>query len=177
MSFITTDTSGLARAEKLLKGVPGGFEEAVKRATGRALESARTQAVRSAVETYDTNQAVIRGSIALNKGAGQMISRGSPIELMKFNVSPKGPKRAMVRASVKKRPTTLSRAFVAQMGSGHIGVYERVGASKLPIRLLYSVSAAQMVGEVDVLLDVEEKASETFEKRLAHEVYQVLSRF
>lgn len=171
------DTKELEKARFMLQDKPSEFNKAVKRAQSRAISSARTEAVKEARETYDTKAATLRSSIILKKSEGTMISKGSPMELIKFKVSPNSPNAGSVRASVKKVGGQIGYAFIAQMPNGHIGVYKRTGKRNYPIRQLYSVSTAQMIGEDKVIDKTEKRAKEVFEERLNHEIDRVLTRF
>lgn len=178
MKIFASEVKQLEKASILLANYPNEYKKAVSLARGRALSAARTQAVKSSSKRYDTKSAEIRKSIILNNSNGQMITRGSPLELMKFRVSPKSPgRKSVVQASVKGKGGTIGYAFIGRMPNGHIGVYKRVGQSRYPIKQLYSVSAAQMVGEEVVMGEVEDKAKQVFEERLGHEVDRVISRF
>lgn len=105
--------------------MPRELEIANKRATSRALTAARTQAIKGVRETYDAKSAGLRAAIDLNIDDGTMITRGSPTRLMKFKVSPTSPKRATVKASVKRVGGNIGYAFVARMPNGTVGVFSR----------------------------------------------------
>ena len=80
---------------------------------------------------------------------------------------------------VSTSPTTFSRAFVAQMKSGHIGIFERTGG-KTPtgdaeIRELMGSSVPQMLGNEEVLESLAEKTMAKMDERLEHEVNRILA--
>ena len=76
-------------------------------------------------------------------------------------------------------PTQFMDAFVAQMKSGHIGIFERTGGSTSEgsdaIREIMGSSVAQMVGNQQVAQGLTERAYETFETELDKAVYRILT--
>ena len=76
-------------------------------------------------------------------------------------------------------PTQFMDAFVAQMKSGHIGIFERTGGStsegRDAIREIMGASVAQMVGNQQVAQRLTERAYETFETELDKAVYRILT--
>lgn len=76
-------------------------------------------------------------------------------------------------------PTQFMDAFVAQMKSGHIGIFERTGGSTSEgsdaIREIMGSSVAQMVGNQQVAQRLTEGAYETFETELDKAVYRILT--
>lgn len=76
-------------------------------------------------------------------------------------------------------PTQFMDAFVAQMKSGHIGIFERTGGSTSEgsdaIREIMGSSVAQMVGNQQVAQKLTEGAYQTFESELDKAVYRILT--
>lgn len=150
------------------------LEKALYFAKNRALNTVKTELARGVPKRYDTKQKTIRDRTRVNKDVGEVSVTGSPIRLFKFRVTPTSPRKQLVTASVKRASKSLPNAFVQQMRNGTIGVFERVGKSRYPIRQLYSVSAAQMAGNEEVLEGAMERASIVFDERLSHEIGRLL---
>lgn len=76
-------------------------------------------------------------------------------------------------------PTEFQDAFVAQMKSGHIGIFERTGGSTSEgsdaIREVMGSSVAQMVGKQQVAEKLTEGAYQTFETEMDKAVYRILT--
>ena len=157
-----------------LKNSDKQLEKALYFAKNRALNTVKTELARGVPKKYDTKQKTIRDRTRVNKNTGEVSVKGSPIRLFKFRITPTSPKRQLVTASVKRASKSLPNAFVQQMRNGTIGVFERVGKSRYPIRQLYSVSAPQMAGEEEVLEGAMERASIVFDERLSHEIGRLL---
>lgn len=157
-----------------LKNSDKQLEKALYFAKNRALNTVKTELARGVPKKYDTKQKTIRDRTRVNKNTGEVSVKGSPIRLFKFRVTPTSPRKQLVTASVKRASKSLPNAFVQQMRNGTIGVFERVGKSRYPIRQLYSVSAPQMAGEEEVLEGAMERASIVFDERLSHEIGRLL---
>lgn len=78
-------------------------------------------------------------------------------------------------------PTTFDNAFVAQMKSGHIGIFERTGGKTsggdAEIKELMGSSVPQMLGNDEVRESLAEKTAAKLDERLEHEVNRILSGF
>lgn len=157
-----------------LKNSDKQLEKALYFAKNRALNTVKTELARGVPKKYDTKQKTIRDRTRVNKNTGEVSVKGSPIRLFKFRVTPTSPRKQLVTASVKRASKSLPNAFVQQMRNGTIGVFERVGKSRYPIRQLYSVSAPQMAGNEEVLEGAMERASIVFDERLSHEIGRLL---
>jgi hypothetical protein len=173
----------MERLEEALAEIPEKIPRAAARAINRAAYTARTEAARKAREEYVIKHGDVINTIKIYPASEEdlsasVISRGSVIPLIKFKVSPKQPqpkRKKPLTATVKRgEGGPIARAFTAQMKSGYIGVFQRVGKPRLPIRQLYGPSVPQMLGSRSVSQWVEEKAQETLDKRLEHEISRAL---
>lgn len=76
-------------------------------------------------------------------------------------------------------PTQFMDAFVAQMKSGHIGIFERTGGATSEgsdaIREIMGSSVAQMVGKPQVAEELTKGAYQTFKTELDKAVYHILT--
>jgi len=98
--------------------------------------------------------------------------------LSEFAFSPKKPKRVPVTVEVYKgNKKTLNRgAFVAQMPSGHVGIYERQTDKALPIKSLPGPSVTGLFKANETIYQaVWNKIFETFEQRVDHEFERLLN--
>jgi len=68
-------------------------------------------------------------------------------------------------------------AFIAEMKSGHIGVFRRETSKHLPISEYMGLSAAHMVRETAVAERIQEKALKAVEERVMHEVERILGGY
>lgn len=181
--MIEVSASRLEQAEKLLSHIPGAAPKAVSRAINRAADTARTEMARKVRETYYVNYGDVLATVSIDRArAGQLsariTSRGHALSLIKFRVTPNRPqprRRIPIVVRVKRgEGGPLRRAFVAQMRSGHLGVFERAGKARTPIDGLYGPPVPQMIGNPSVTAYVEEKALARLDDRLDHEISRML---
>ena len=199
----------LQEAEQRLAEFPGGMESAMKRAMARATAYLRTQSTREIRKKYDISRKAIRAeqnikvSYRYFNGVEAKISfRGNKIPLFRYGgaspsqptVNPDKTVMAIVNGNlrpvhpgiaaaghqlVSTSPTTFSRAFVAQMKSGHIGIFERTGGKTATgdaeIKEIMGSSVPQMLGNEDVQESLAEKTMAKMDERLEHEVNRILA--
>lgn len=200
---IDIDNGNLSRIQRILSGIPGGTEKAVKGALQRSLSHLRAQSAKEIRKKYAIGIASIRANQNIKtdyKYGGGVITatitfNGNKIPLYRYDgASPKVPTVQKDRftyvdigGTVKRvhpgvaarghqftstSPTRFDNAFVAQMKSGHIGIFERDGES---IQEMMGSSVAQMVGNEEVRDTLVEQAYEKFDERLDHEMLAILN--
>lgn len=152
-----TSQETLDRAAKLLAGVEGGMDKAVKNALDRAVSHLRSHSAQAIRERYAISVANIRASenvkVSYNYHSGvqaAVMFAGQKIPLYRFDgAAPAHPTpdtskwvEAMVNGQYRwvhpsvaaqghqlkdTSPTQFRHAFTAQMKSGHVGIFERNG--------------------------------------------------
>ena len=174
----------LKKANDYLGHIPGALPKAVSSAVNRAAEGARTDAVSKAREEYVIQAGRIRETIEIRKAnasnlSASVISRGRPRALSYFKIRPgrvtkrKPPEGVHVQVK-RSGGGPISKAFVAKMASGHIGVFNREGKAKFPIVQRYGPSVPQMIGGTSVQKHVELGAMRRLDDRLDHEINRIL---
>lgn len=196
-------------AEQALADVPGGMERALRSATKRAASFLRTQSTKEIRQRYDITRKNIRTEQNVNVSyryfngiEARIAFRGNKIPLWRYGgSSPSKPTvntektvMAIVNGNlrpvhpgiaatghqlVSTAPTTFSRAFVAQMQSGHIGIFERTGGKTATgdaeIKEIMGSSVPQMLGNEEVQESLAEKTAVKMDERLEHEVNRILA--
>lgn len=174
------------RVTKILAGVPKGVERALSNAINRGLSHSRTQAFQEVRQVYavkqgDLSRATVTREQKASTGslAGYISFSGVKLPLYKFNVSPKVPKKSRhVKAGLLKGSwTAFEHAFIAQMNSGHIGIFERETTKRFPIDQIMGLSGAQMVGNTEIEEKMSKEARSKFEERLDHEIDRLLNGY
>lgn len=177
----------LDRANKLLAGL-GNFGgngsaafHAVTSALNRAAKSAKSKAGKFASEQYVISQggfkAHVRDKMFVNGGGTgvsgvRLVFAGSVIKLIEFGT--RFTKDGDVAVSVKRGGGgTLSHAFIPENMA--LGVYERVGSSRLPIEQKYGPSAAHMMMDGTVTQNMEDEIVTVFNDRIEHEINRILN--
>ena len=200
--MIEVSAEAVERVEALLAGVPKGAERALSNALNRGLSKVKTGASKKVREVYTVqagaiNEATntrIRRASAGNL-AGYISFAGYKIPLYKYKVTPKAPGiHKRVHATVKKgEGGVLEDAFIAQMASGHIGVFERTGTFNADnarlqkygkknkhtesVEQKMGLAMGQMLGNPKVMEELEKEAQKTVDERIAHEIDRLLNGY
>ena len=192
MSVIHIQTAGgdsLARAEKMLSGIPGGMEKAVRSAMVRSVSHLRTSSVKAVRERYDIAAADVRANenvtvrYSYHDGVqASILFAGRKIPLHRYGgAAPKYPVPGNPNAPAfghqlkSTSPERFHSAFVARMPvSGHVGLFERTGG-KDEIQEIMGSSVPQMLGSPEVEERLARESMEKFEDRLDHEINAFLN--
>lgn len=143
-------------------------------ATNRTLNYAKSLLAKAASQRYRITQKDVKKSMSMIKAnagrpMGALIIKGAPRPLINFRVTrPKkaAPKGAQLKGgSVKPLEKGDIKAFFAMMASGHTGVFQRVGKSRLPIKELKGSSVPVMLAGNK---GVYKKAEKLIAEKLAH---------
>lgn len=186
MIEITSDA--IERVGTLLADVPKGAERVFASAMNRGISRVKTQAIKQVKTVYAVNGAALTKATRINitkastgNLAGFVSFSGVKIPLYKFKVTPTKPGTGkQVRAAVKKggSGTPFEDAFIVEMKTnGHTGVFERTGRKRFPIEEKMGLSAAQMVGNEDIIDGLEKEAQELVNERIIHEMNRILNGY
>lgn len=186
--MIEISAAGIEKYQSILQGMGANGEKALRAALSRGSQTARAEATRQLKKRYVIKAGDIRSSGKVffkAPGAGGLIGElkfaGNRIPLYKFDVDPKTPAGINGFKSIVKghgrtdtSPAAFENAFIAKMKSGHIGVFERETDKALPIRQVMGLSVPEMVGSYESRETILDKATETIEKRLEHEIARII---
>lgn len=184
MIEITSET--MERTQKLLSCIPKGAERAFSNAINRALTHTKSQAFKEVRQVYAVKQKDLDSATAtriqkanMGNAVGYVLFSGVKIPLYQFNVSKHvGKKSNHIKAGLRKGSwTAFEHAFIAQMDSGHIGIFEREGKERLPINQIMGLAGAQMMQNVEVEDRLTQEAQEKFEQRVEHEINRILNGY
>lgn len=173
----------LDRANKILAGISSGVFKAANAALKRAGETAKTKAGQFAAAEYTINKGAFMGNVKqkthISGGAGGVISMnisyaGSVLPLLTFNTKYSRGGRLQTQVKRAGGAAVLDHAFAARV-FGPIGVYERLGASRFPVEQKFGPSTAHMMQNERVIEQMDKTISETYEKRMEHEITRVLN--
>ena len=177
---------------------PKQFNTSLKNAINRAMDAAKTQGKREITQRYTIKQKDVAENTKPKRATANNLSAilqyiGSNIAATKFKIKPPEPlpaKHPIVNIQYKKdgggpRP----EAFVAQMPSGHIGVFERLpgqfskkhksGQGPLTyqkIQQLMGPSVVGMVGGKDAKEAIQNRANEVLSERIDHEMKRLMEK-
>ncbi len=174
------------RINLLLNGLPGASKKATFNAINRGLATARTQSGRLIREVYHIKQSDVTASQNIKEKkasssdlVGSLEFGGTLIPLKKFKVTPSATSQGTVSVSVLKQQsaTRLTHAYVTDLGKHGVGVFERMTRERESSTQLYGPSTAHMIEHSDVMSKVEERAQETVNKRIEHEISRILEGY
>lgn len=176
--------SALDRATKLLAGFPGGVQKAAESALNRAGISGRAAAAREVGKQYYLKSSdfkkYTKSSQHVSRSGGDITVslnfRGFHVPLIRFKTALTS--SGHIRSQVLRNSSgdVLKHVFQAEMKSGHIGLFERYGKSRLPIEQKLGPSIPQMMGANPELADaVGNDIEKTFAERMNHEVLALMN--
>jgi hypothetical protein len=201
--MIEVSEQNLDRIHAILAGVQDADKKVLKPALTRGLMAGKTAAGKAVRQTYHISAADFNSKGRLEyknvseSGDGIIGSikySGGVIPLIKFKVSPKTPQRkktpsaAVLKASSLVAFANRKDVFVAQMKSGHIGIFQRKegkysasrgsGRNKHTetLKELLSPAVPQMVGNDKVMQTVEDRVNEVINQRIDHEIERLLNK-
>lgn len=157
---------------------------AVARAINKSAMSARTEAAREISADIGLRVGLVRGEISVDRATPERAIatigvRGRRIPLIEFGARGKEPSRGRGRGvtyrmrGVRMR---LPHAFIAQMRSGHRGVFKRTRTKRLPIVELHGPSLARVFAKDAIVKAVRARYEEAMTKNLPHEIEFELRR-
>ena len=190
---IEVNQAQLKALEQKLGNLKSKAPKVLARAINRAAQKAKTETKREVAAKYFISQGDVLKTVTLTKASpgklsAELKSKGGPIALSKFKVSPnRGVRRtkrggyspAVYKAGVEKaggvKPLSGNpKAFIAGFSSGHSGVMEGKGSRRLPLKQLYGPAVPSMIKNEEVISTIQDAAAETLEKRIDAEVNNIL---
>ena len=188
--MIEFDESQFRRVQEVLQHLPDKIPQVMASAINRATGSARAEAVRQVREKYVIQAGRVRETIAIRQASTSNLfasvrSRGRPRALTYFKTNPNHPmgmpRGSQLFAQIKRGGGgTIRGAFIAKMRSGHLGVFNRSNNTtrngNVELIQRYGPSVPQMLESHDIRKFIENKAIETLDKRLEHEINRILMR-
>lgn len=172
---VTIDVKGLKEGLAKIDALVVGTQKSTAKAINKALPKIKKAAVDRVNEEYLVTKSNINKTIKVDK-AGMTLSafirsKGRPIALTKFRVTPKRPpgrKGRTVIAQVMRSGGggAIPNAFIARMRSGHVGAMYRKGADRYPIGQFHGPSVPSMLGSAKISAFVGDKAERELQKQM-----------
>lgn len=185
MLEITLKAPVLETIKSNLNGYEKKSRQILMRVINRAIVNVQKNSIAAARKRYIVKVSDIKKTLKISKATAvkptaQLKSIGKRIFLYKFRVSPKMPRPSRppraYKAKVLKKSVLkpITGAFVAQMKSGHTGIFQRNNKKRLPINELVGPAVPQMIGNEAVIKKIEQEAQNTINKRLQHELKRMI---
>ncbi len=166
----------LEQVAAAISHIPGAVEKAVKISVKKTLQGAKKDAVAKVKQRYTSPIGIFTRSLQIKASAmgGSLISKGAKNPLEKFKTAPKG--RINQRGNYIKATVVQGQGGILKKAfrkSGGESIFERIGASRLPIKKLKSVAAPSMLG----VPQVREPVMRQIESRFGSEFISAVSQF
>lgn len=174
------------RINLILSGIKNAPNRAFFNVINRALATVRSKSGKAIRETYNIKQSDVTANqnMSVKKASsgsleGSITFGGTVIPLKRFKVTPTAPAQRTVSVSVLKSQggARLESAYVADLGKYGVGVFERLTSRRESSQQLYGPSTAHMMGNENVLEQIEEAAQDTIDKRVEHEITRILNGY
>jgi hypothetical protein len=193
LNITVSDGGSLKAAANILSEYPAALKKAVRNASVDTLRGIKAAIPRLLTERYDISKANVRAGMRLSQKVDAdgmrvvLTVSGNRLPVMKFNVLPTSPPpqagipvsgRQIVSTIVVRGTAVVGRPnrFVAQMKSGHIGVFRRTGEDK-KIDEEFRPAIPELIREHKKIRPaIEKQASQTFEKALTRNVVAELKK-
>lgn len=172
---VTIDVKGLKEGLAKIDALVVGTQKSTAKAINKALPKIKKATVDRVNEEYLVTKSNINKTIKVDK-AGMTLSafirsKGRPIALTKFRVTPKRPPRRKGRTVIAQVMRSggggaIPNAFIARMRSGHVGAMYRKGADRYPIGQFHGPSVPSMLGSAKISAFVGDKAERELQKQM-----------
>lgn len=189
------EIDSIEEVQKRLGSLSHKAPSVIANAINRTTTNIRKTMAQETAKRYNITSGEVKKTITIGKATrarlqGAAISKASPIALSKFKVSPnrkvtytsKGkPSPKAYKASVEKGPASKPldvdpKAFIAEMKSGHQGIFRRETDSSFPIKQLFGPSVPQMIKNDGSMERIQVEAESTLQKRIDAEIENILRR-
>jgi len=178
---VGADAQQFADVIETLAGVRNGAPRAINAAINRTLTTGRSNLVKRVRQEIKISASDFRDAISLKKSSFSNLSGSIRLSRKRMPLSRFSPVQEPAGASVLVRMgagrQVLKHTFLATMKSGHLGVFERIGAKRLPIRERYGPTIVGVVGNMPGLLAEETaKLDVVFAKNLSSQIDRLTAK-
>lgn len=181
--MIKISTNMVKEIEKTLGRYKSKTPIVLYRALNRAASTMRSNAAKKTRKEYHIKSSDVKKTIETIKArrsslGALVVSEGEHVPLDKFRYKPRKPKPSnppQLKVAIKRDGyKDLKDAFVTDVNGNKI--FKRVGEKRLPITRMAGPAIPQMIANDEIADYAQDRAEETFYKRLDHEVKRVLER-
>lgn len=135
------------------------FQEVAALALNDTAKNAQVQAASQVAPLIGLPSRDVKESLTIESARPEhleaaVVARGRPIPMIKFR--PRENRQQGVSVRIGGKVEVYRHAFIATVRHGHVGVFERLGKARLPIRELYGPSVPGMMARSDVLPKIQQ---------------------
>lgn len=182
------EVRNLDKAKQMLRGIPNGIERAVSGSINKTLSKVKTTMKRQTTHEYNILSRDIESKLSVNKATftslrGSIYARTPKLALSKF-ISSYDRKNLKVKIkrnepakSVEGKSELRGKPFTAIVGNMHLGIFQRKTKKRYPIKQLYTIGIAEMLGSKSVSEYTVEQGNIYLEENLEREVNRILKGY
>ena len=166
----------LDEVQRVLRAIPRGWQTAASRAINKTATTLKSKIVKKIHEYMPIKQKDIRQQVKLKKATRGFLEAvirimGGRTPLIKFGAreTAKG-----VTYKLQGKKHRLAHAFIKTMPSGHTGVFERTGLTRLPVKERFGPSVLTAYLKHDMKIRV--SAADLLQKNLDMQIRLLLER-
>lgn len=182
------EVKNLEKAEEMLRGIPKGTERAISAAINKTILKVKTTMKKQATSEYNILARDIESKLSINKAnftslRGSIFAKTPRLALSKFissydrkNLKVKI-KRNQAAKSVQGKNYLKGKPFTAIVGNMHLGIFQRKTKKRFPIKQLYTIGIAEMLGSESVSSYTVEEGNKYLEENLEREINRILKGY
>jgi hypothetical protein len=187
------DMGTIRLAQQILSGMPGKVKTVIRRASTDAIRAIKAEFPRAINQRWAITKSEVQSHMQLRQVSedggmrSALIVSGRRIPVMDFDVRPKTPpaqagipisRRNPVKIVTVRGKTTVGKPnrFVAEMRSGHVGVFMKKTKQSLPIRESMSESVPEMIRFKPIRRQIEQRAEDIFTKAIERNIKAALEK-
>lgn len=177
-----TGQNVIDRVNKILAGFPSGAIKASYAALKRAGETAKTKSGQFAAAKYTISKGTFMANSLIKATASgdsggvaslELTFIGSPLPLLTFRTRYSRDGKLTAQVLRNSAGAGLERAFVSRTFG--LSVARRLGNERYPLETLFGPGTSKMMGNEEIVEQMDKTIRETFENRIEHEILRVLS--
>jgi hypothetical protein len=193
IQIVIDDRGSIKAVQSILASMPLKVKQVVRRASVDALRAVKAEIPRAVSARYALTKSAVRSHMQVRQVSEDggmrsgIIVSGRKIPSIDFDVQPKTPppqqgvpvaKRTPIRITTIRGQTKIGKPnrFIAQMRSGHIGVFMKKTPKSLPIRESMSESIREMIRVKEIRKKIEDRASDVLTKSIQRNIKSVLEK-
>lgn len=203
MISVEVEREQLKKLQKTFKKTPEQIPKVIKTAINKAMPQVKKEVAEETKTRYTVSKKGVKEHIYTEKKAtvssltGVLTFKGQKVKMIKFKTSPAtySPERShklkhhkakiLLSGSLKKLSGNdkSSKAFIAKMQSGHIGVFERLkgvpsksNKKREKIKEIVALSVPQMFNNDEIKVKTMQGAADSITKNIMKETERILNK-
>lgn len=146
---LSLSTDGIPQLQSDFADYPNRVQRGIVRSLNRAIKSGQTVMVRAIAQDTGLKSGDVRNAMRLKLASVASPEASLGTSLARIPLIDFGAKqtRRGVTYKLQGGRSRIENAFIATMGSGHVGVFARASKARLPIKELFGPSLGHVFGK------------------------------